>query len=154
MLRVWNQEFFLVLNSHLKKLVEGADSFAVRIIPWGPWNYRLVWCHLNLSPYQQQGWLASGHSNWPKIPGAPLAIPTPTPSRCLLRDSQDTLSLVTLKPVSAVNELLRSPKIILTFLKGTEKNKKKPHQKNLQLLTRSALKKKNPSLEMKSWLIL
>lgn len=51
----------------------------------------------------------------------------------------DTLSLATLKAVSAVNELLGSSKTILTFLKGTEKNKNKTSPKNLQLLTRSAL---------------
>lgn len=150
--------FLLVLNSHLKKLVEGADSFAVRIIPWSPWNYRLAQCHLNLSPYQQLGWLASGHLNWSKIPGGPLAIPAPTSSGCLLWDSPDTLSLATLKAVSAVNELLGSSKTILTFLKGTEKNRNKTSPKNLQFLTRSALKKQkkreNQSLEMKSWLIL
>lgn len=95
----------------------------------------------NLSPYQQQGWLASGHLNWSKIPGGPLAIPAPTSSGCFLWDSPDTLSLATLKPVSAVNELLGSSKTILTFLKGTENNKNKTPPKSLQFLTRSGLKK-------------
>lgn len=108
----------------------------------------------NLSPYQQQGWLASGHLNWSKIPGGPLAIPAPTSSGCFLWDSPDTLSLATLKPVSAVNELLGSSKTILTFLKGTENNKNKTPPKSLQFLTRSGLKKTKKTTKknrIKAW---
>lgn len=142
-----------MLNTHLKKLVEGADSFAVRIIPRGPWNYRLVWCHLNLSPYQQQGWLASGHFNWSKMPGGPLAIPAPTSSGYLLWDSPGTLSSATLKPVSAANELLASSKTILTFLKGTEKNKNITSPKKSTVLNKISPtnKKRRRKKKKKAW---